>query len=690
MPKRLRPMLARPGLLPTRERDWAFEVKWDGVRAIVYWHAGRLRLESRNLNDVSARYPELHALGKQLGARQAVLDGEIVAFDERGAPSFERLQRRMHVSTEGSARRLAREQPVTYVIFDLLHLDGEDTKALPYSQRRELLEQLHLQGIAWQTPHYHHGEGRVFLAAVARLGLEGVLAKRLDSPYRPGERSGDWLKIKNFNRQELVIGGWLPGKGRRTGQLGALLLGYHEQPAHASSPGQRDGTPRRATQSGEKSQLRFAGRVGTGFDELELSRLVHELKARPRQRSPFSGIGVQPPKESHFVVPELVAEVEFSSWTEQGVLRHPIYRGLREDKPAHEVQRELLGVRADMDADTGACAGAGAVPTQPAPNREVREPSPEEHVSYRVLHETRKHADVEVESRKLRLSNRSKVLYPSTGFTKGDLIDYYAAVAPVVLPHLRGRALTLKRYPDGVEHEHFYEKHCPSHRPEWVRTVPIWSERIKQEVRYCVVEDLPTLVWTSNLADIELHTSLALASCSKHPTMLVFDLDPGAPAGLKECCRVALRIRELLDAFELRTLIKTSGSKGLQVYLPLNTRVGYEHTKSFARAVAELLEKQHPKEVVSRMAKPLRRGKVLIDWSQNDEHKTTVCAYSLRATERPLASTPLDWGEVERGARKRSAFQLSVGPAELLARVERQGDLFAPLLTLVQELPTLT
>lgn len=321
LPQHLRPMLARPGRLPKDDEHWAFEVKWDGVRAIAHWRGGRLRLESRNLNDISSRYPELQALGEQIGKRETVLDGEIVALDERGVSSFERLQPRMHLDSKSAIQRLAREAPVTYVIFDLLHLAGRSTMGLPYSRRRELLEQLSLRGPAWQTPAYHHGEGAGFLAVTARYGLEGVIAKRLDSVYRPGERSADWLKIKNTMRQELVVGGWLPGKGRRSGEIGALLLGHYEQ-------------------RGDARVLRYAGRLGTGFDEAELRRLKGELSLRGRRTSPFAGVGAQPPPQARFVKPELVVEVRFTGWTREGILRHSVYMGQRVDKPAGEVQRE--------------------------------------------------------------------------------------------------------------------------------------------------------------------------------------------------------------------------------------------------------------------------------------------------------------------------------------------------------------
>jgi bifunctional non-homologous end joining protein LigD len=315
---------------------------------------------------------------------------------------------------------------------------------------------------------------------------------------------------------------------------------------------------------------------------------------------------------------------------------------------------------------------------------------PPEGEPYKILRETKRATEIEVEGRTLKLTRSAKVMYPRTGFTKGDLIDYYAAVAPVLLPHLAGRPLTLTRYPDGVEGKYFYEKRCPAHRPSWVRTAPIESERGRGTIEYCLAEDPPTLIWAANLAAIELHPSLSRAARMTTPTAIVFDLDPGAPAGLKACCRVALWIKEMFDMFGLSTFVKTSGAKGLQVYAPLNTAVTYEQTKSFARAVAELLEKRHPRQVLSRMAKGLRPGKVLIDWSQNDEHKTTVSVYSLRARERPTISTPLAWEEVEQSVRSRREPNLSAEPGELLERVASHGDLFEGLLTLRAELPDLS
>lgn len=295
---------------------------------------------------------------------------------------------------------------------------------------------------------------------------------------------------------------------------------------------------------------------------------------------------------------------------------------------------------------------------------------------------------VEIEGRRIVLKNLDKVFYPEAGFTKGDVLDYYARAAPALLAHLAGRPLTLKRYPEGVTGAFFYEKRCPRYRPEWLRTEPVWSEGNQEYLRYCVVDDLPSLVWLTSIADLELHTALAPAREIDTPTMMVFDLDPGPPADVLTCCDVALLLRRLMAALGLESLAKTSGSKGIQVYVPLNEPgVTYDRTKAFAHAVARLLERRHPELVVERMTKSVRGGRVLVDWSQNDRNKTTVCAYSLRARPRPTVSTPVRWLEIERAARTRRADGLVFEARDVLARLDRHGDLFEPVLSLRQSLP---
>ena len=296
--------------------------------------------------------------------------------------------------------------------------------------------------------------------------------------------------------------------------------------------------------------------------------------------------------------------------------------------------------------------------------------------------------DVEIEHRRLKLSNLEKVLYPEVAFTKAQVIDYYTRVAPVLLPHLEGRPLTLKRYPNGVEESYFYEKQCPSHRPDWVETAAVRLST--KTINFCLVNDLPTLVWAANLASLELHTSLARAPRTDQPTMMVFDLDPGPPADAVQCSQVALMVKAMLDQLGLACFAKTSGSKGIQVYVPLNTPTDYDHTKGFALAVARTLESQSGDLVVSNMKKDLRVGKVFVDWSQNDDHKTTICVYSLRARPRPTVSTPLAWEEVEACAQKGDAEALVFDSDMVLDRVGRMGDLYGGVLEMRQELPAIS
>lgn len=296
---------------------------------------------------------------------------------------------------------------------------------------------------------------------------------------------------------------------------------------------------------------------------------------------------------------------------------------------------------------------------------------------------------VEIEGKRLKLTNLDKVLYPAAGFTKGQIIDYYARIAPVLVPHLKGKALTLKRYPNGVDQLPFFEKNATKHRPDWIKTAPIWSEGNQRNVNYILANDLATLVWVANLAAIELHPSLSLTEDIMCPRSIVFDLDPGPPANIVQCCQVAVWLRAIFEHFNLQSFAKTSGSKGMQIYVPLNTRTTYEETKPFAHALARLLENEHRDLVVSEMKKAVRVNKIFVDWSQNDEHKTTISVYSLRARERPTVSTPITWEEVERALKKKDASLLVFQAHQVLDRVQKMGDLFSPLLTLKQKLPKL-
>ncbi len=573
-PENVVPMLARLSQLPRDDGKWAVEVKWDGVRAIAYCRPGRVELQTRNLNVVSAQYPEVRRLARALGSHDAVLDGELVAFDENGRPSFERLQQRIHNSDENVVRRRMKTHPVVYVVFDLLHLDGTDLTGEPYSRRRELLEGLDLNGESWQTPGHSVGHAKELLAASKEQGLEGVMLKRVDSTYAPGKRTGAWLKVKNVSRQEFVLGGWAPGEGRRKDQLGALLVGYFEG-------------------DGAEQVLRYGGKVGTGFTEEDLVALSARLAPLEQKKSPF-GAGPKPPKGARFVEPCLVAEVEFREMTKEGMVRHGAFKGLREDKPAVAVGLE----RAIDPGDPSLTA-----------------------------------------------------------------VAWYAEIAEALLPHLHGRPLSVALYPDGVEG--------------------------KRKVERCAVEEETELLELAKRGAFEVSASLSRAEDMEHPTAMVFDLDPGPPADVLDCAQVAAWLHGLFEQLGLSCYPKTSGSKGMQLYVPLNGEATYQQTKPFAKAVAATLEQRFGDRVVSPMSKAGRPGKVLIDWSQNDRDKTTVCVYSLRAKERPTVSTPLEWDEVASALESGDAEQLVFDHAAVLDRVAAKGDLFAPLLSEEQELPAL-
>lgn len=544
-PENVVPMLARLSTLPRDDGKWAVEVKWDGVRAIAYCKPGRLQLQTRNLNDVTAQYPEVRRLSRALGSRDAVLDGELVAFDENGRPSFELLQQRIHNTDENVIRRRMKSHPVVYVIFDLLYLDGQDLTCEPYSRRRELLEGLELAGESWQTPGHSVGRAKKLLEASMEQGLEGVMLKRLDSVYAPGRRTGAWLKVKNVNRQEMVVGGWTPGEGRRKKHLGALLVGYFEG-------------------DGDKQVLRYAGKVGTGFKASDLTALVARLAPLARKKSPFAA-GPKPPKDAHFVEPCLVAEIEFREMTKEGMVRHSAYKGLREDKPAAEVGLE------------------SAVPSTVEP------------------------------------------------------ADWYTRIDEVLQPHLHGRRVTEKR------------KH----------------------------------------GSVELCTSLSRTDNAEHPTAMVLELAAGPSAGILDCAQVALWLHGMFEQLGLSCYLKTAGSKGMQVYVPLNSAATYRQTKAFAKAVAETLAVKFPDRVIAGASKAKRTGRVRIDWSRNGADETTLCVYSLRAEQPPTVSTPLEWEEVSAAVESGDADALAFDPAAVLERVAAKGDLFAPLLSEEQGLPAL-
>lgn len=631
LPELIEPMLASPGTLPDDDDEWSYEFKWDGVRALARIEGGRLRLHSRKGNDITVTYPELRPLGEELGSTQVWLDGEIVALKD-GRPSFPALQQRMHVHNDRQARSLSHSVPVTYLIFDVLHLNGRSCVDLPYTERRQLLEALNLNGPNWHTSPTFDGDGAAVVETAGEQNLEGVIAKRRTSRYYPGRRTADWLKITEVLTIEVLIGGWRPGEGRRTGSIGSLMMGV-------------------PTDNG----VRYVGQVGTGFTDEALAALHDRLKPLVQKQNPFTNeVPRERAKGATWVKPELVGEVEFRNWTPDGRLRAPSWRGLRSDKDAADLEPE-------------ATPDSAPPPTEEEP--------PEEPQQTNVL--------VEVEGRRLRLTNLDKVLYPDAGFTKAQVIDYYSRVAPVMLPHLKDRPVTLRRFPDGVTGQPFYEKNASRNAPEWIRAVRIetpGSTRGNETLDFVVLNDLPSLVWAAHMAALELHIPQWKVNAKDErltPDLLVFDLDPGAPATIVECCEVAEKLREVLSSHGLKAVAKTSGSKGMQLYAPIKT-TAVEKTSEYAKAVAEHLARENPKLITARMAKDLRPGKVFIDWSQNNQYKTTIAPYSLRGRPTPTASTPVTWDEV---AKCRHPNDMTFTAGDVLDRLPDHADLLKPLLT---------
>ncbi len=507
--------------------------------------------------------------------------------------------------------------PLVYYAFDVLEVDGEELCGLPLRERRaRLVEIVDLRSGVVSVPDAFE-DGEALDAAAREQGLEGVIAKKAESRYQPGRRTADWLKVKTHEEQEFVIAGYTKGQGRRAGRLGSLVLAVSE-----------DG------------ELRYVGNCGTGFTEAEIDRLVARLRPLERPTSPFRSVPKMPKVRKGDVVwvePELVCEVEFAEWTHDGRLRAPSYKGLREDKAPDEVRRE-----------------------EPLGN-EVRRGN-----------------------RVLRLSNLDKLFWPEEGITKRDLLAYYQRVAPVLVPHLRDRPFTMKRYPDGWQGSHFFQKDAPSHMPDWIPTVTYRSTsretRQKRTIAYPLVNDELALLWMVNMGCIDMNTWYSRVDRPDRPNFVLFDLDPSPDVGFAETVRVALLVKEVLDALGLVGFPKTSGAEGFHVLVPIERRHTYDETREFAEIVAGTLARLHRGLVTTEWSKSKRRG-VLVDANQNGEGKTIASVYSVRPRAGAPVSTPLRWEEVTEELDP-SAFTMDA----VLARVEREGDLFEGVLTTRQRL----
>ncbi|SFW85992.1 DNA ligase D [Amycolatopsis australiensis] len=643
VPAWVEPMLAKAdgGRLRSGP-EWAYEYKLDGYRAAMRIAPdGTTVLTSRNNIDFTAEFAELAGvLAPALDGRAAYLDGEIVTYGEDGRIDFELMQERRgrwvrHQS--GPKGRKFTDVPVRFLAFDLLRLGDRSLLSTPYDERRRLLTGLPMpdpyrvsvvRAVTFEELAADRRTPADFLAHAASAGYEGVVAKLRSSAYVPGQRPDSWLKHPLIRTQEVLVCGWRPGQRSFTGTLGGLLLGAHDP---------------------DTGDLVYIGDVGTGFSQAARADLMAQLEPLARRTHPFVKT---PPREdtvrARWVEPRLVGEIVYRQFTRAGRVRHTAWRGLRADKKPADV-----------------VAPRAAPPEPPAPPRP--EPS-----GGRIT--------VQAGDRRLTLSNLDKVLYPADGFTKGEVINYYSRVAPVLLPHLAGRPVTFIRYPNGVGGEKWFEKNVPNGAPPWLRTVRLPSTGSRgsgDTIDYPLLDDLPALVWAANMAALELHVPQWTVSGATRqpPDRLVFDLDPGPGTTIVDCARVAERLYDVLTADGLTPYAKTSGSKGMQLYCGIETD-DPAAPSAYAKRLAQRLARETPASVTAVMAKAQRTGRVFIDWSQNNPAKTTVAPYSLRGRDHPTVSTPVTWEEVRAC---RHVNHLTFTAEEVLDRVDEHGDLLVGL-----------
>ena len=621
-------MLAVSEEKPFSRKGWVFEIKYDGVRVVAERRGSQLRMLGRSGEDITGRYPEVADGLRALLVENFVLDGEIIAHDESGRPSFGRLQKRMALSRPADVAAAMARVPVRAVFFDCLELEGHDLRSLGLLDRKELLARVLPPAGVVQAGGHVEEQGEAFYDAASEMGLEGVIAKRAESRYT-GRRSSDWIKIKCQRRQEFVIGGYSAPRGGRA-RFGALHIGVY------------DG-----------DRLVYVSRVGSGFDDATLERMWHELQPLRRETSPFEG-GPRGQGEV-WVEPKLVCEVRFTEWTTDGGLRHPIFLGMRDDKNPAEVRREDLpvaepdAIQEEVQADTRRSAkdegDAGPAPaSRPNAPREVR------------------------------LSNLRKVFWPGDGYTKGDLIGFYDAVAPLMLRYLRDRPAVLTRYPDGIEGKSFFQKDAPVYVPDWMRIETVYSRDSDRDIKFFVIDDAESLRYVANLGTIPIHMWSARSGALERPDWLVLDLDPkGAP--FSDVVEVARALHRILDELGLPSYPKTSGASGLHILIPLGGHYTHEECKNFARLLATLGLAAKPE--ISTLARPIhaRGGKVYIDWGQNGHGITIVAPYSLRPLPGAPASCPLRWSEVNARLDPRQ-FNLRTIPR----RFEKMEDPLAPVL----------
>lgn len=653
MPAFVTPMLAVTVDKPFSNPEWLYELKYDGVRVICRLENGDLTVHGRSGRSETARYPEAQRLRDALSVTDAMIDGEIVALDDAGVPSFERLQQRINVSRARDIERAALAVPASVVVFDLLFAGGRDLRDLPLVERKQRLRALvrDVPGVIYAD--HVIGDGEAFFAAVQQRGLEGMMAKRLDSPYRAGVRAPWWAKCKAWLTQDAVICGFTAGRGGR-GKLGSLVLGV-----------QSDG------------HLVHAGQVGSGLDAASLTALLDRLGGMVAAE-PTVVVAHRTDTPVTWVRPELVCEVRHAGWTNAMTMRHPTFRGLRPDVPPAACVRDRPETASHV-----VVVAAQSVSTPPA--APSTPPAFDGGLIGDALGQLARLGErggpVHIDGRTLRITNPGKVYWPESGITKRDMIAHYLRMAPLMLPYLRDRPIGMQMFPDGINGKHFWRKDRPPHTPDWV---PTWvHERGPKSTTYIVADHPATLGFVANLGAIDIHPWHSRIDAPDQPDWAVFDLDPFEPMTFAEVVEIARLVKASLDFYALHSVIKTSGQTGLQIYVPLRRGPGYDRVRGWVEEVARAIGRIVPDKITWHWEVARRGGKLRIDYTQNILNKTLTAPYSVRPEQGAPVSAPIGWEELDDPALRPNRWTI----ATIGKRIAERGDLFVQLLTQDQDLP---
>ncbi len=642
MPSRLEPMLASIGEHAFSDPDWLFEIKWDGVRALAWIQDGKLTLRSRNGVEIANRYPELIALPGALTASQAILDGEIVALDERGRSDFQRLQERMHVRAPSD--NLIAQVPVVYYLFDLLYCDGYDLRGAALLERKQLLQRLLHGTDRFRFSDHVVEQGRELFALAKEQGLEGIVAKRISSLYL-SERSINWLKLKVTKTLDAVVGGWTAARTSAI-PFGSLLLGLYEA-----------------------KKLRFIGHVGSGFDNKKLVELANQLGGLKATSCPFEKVP-ETNEKATWVSPALVARVKFSGWTQDQALRHPVFQGIREDKKPTECKWESEVAETKENRNPSAPAAPVVIRAPEVVGKILKTKAQIEGELFKGRTET---VTVELDGKRLRWSNLNKVYFPESGYTKRDLLAYYYRIADYILPFLQERPLVMRRYPDGIKGQAFFQKDFREGVPDWFVTAPLESEERGKEIHYATAGDRASLLFLTGLGCIDHNPWSSRLDDLDHPDYFFFDLDPSEGTEFSVVVRVAQALLDELKELRLTSFLKTSGATGIHIYIPVERAYTYEQLRTFAEIVARTVSAKHPNLVTNERSIAKRpAGRVLIDVHQNAHGRPLAAPYSVRAFPKAPVSTPIQARELRITLKPKTLNIKTV-----FKRLKEKGDLWA-------------